>query len=543
MYSPTDARGDKGFTMIFVALILIVLMAFTSIVLDLGAGYNLRRQDQSAADTAALAAAQDMPNDALVVSTVKSYVADTLDTTIPNSGWNLCTDDPGALPVRATNNNCISFNSARTRIRVRLPDQNYRTAFGRVVGVNEIRHSAFAIAGIQQVGFGNILPFGIASGAGGADGYACLKSNSNGLTGRPCGSTSGNFGYLDFGYFGNEDIGTAGFDANYRCGNGGQNDRIRNAMAVGVDHTLTVALTNSPTTNADAPDACAAGGTEIPDNAYTRTGTSDMLEFGLITGSGFTDGGLPRLRRVNTVFPSSTVSVKTRTGVDSVPLWEYIPSSIVAGTSPGGRVPESCQRSVWNNLSTLGGSPIPPDVKSHLLTEYSTSANPAMEWGLRLLQRCFAHYMNQPWRDYDEGGNATISPEPRVAPGCATGQACIDPLFIRDTITETPEDLYDIQLTPRFGYVPEYWSSTGSGNSREVFRAFRAVYMQRMTWGTGGSPMPWDPGFAVPSGLKSNDGLRELTGMVFHPNMLPNNLGTSTAPFRVGVNRFIRLVR
>ena len=38
-------------------------------------------------------------------------------------------------------------------------------------------------------------------------------------------------------------------------------------------------------------------------------------------------------------------------------------------------------------------------------------------------------------------------------------------------------------------------------------------------------------------------GFRELTGMVFHPNMLPGNLGSSTAPFDVGSNRFIRLVR
>lgn len=532
------SQREGGFTMVFLALILLILMAFTSIVVDIGAGYNLRRQDQSAADVGALAGAQDLPNDALVVSTVKSYVNDTLESPIPNSSWNLCSVDPGALTIRATNNNCISFNSARTRIRVRIPDQVYKTTFGRAIGVDDIRHSAFAIAGIQQVGFGNILPFGIPSGAGGADGYSCLKSNSNGLTGRPCGSDEGNFGYLDFGYFGNEALGTAGFNANYRCGSGGQNDRIRNAIAVGVDHTLTIAPTENPATNADAPDACAAGGTEIPDNAYTRTGTTDMLEYGLISGSGFTDGGLPRLRRPNVIFPTSTVSVKGHLGVDSVPLWEYIPTTLVAGTGVGTRIPESCQRSVWNSLSTLGGT-MPADVRSHLLAEYDTT----MDRGLALLQRCFAHYLGNDWVDYDDDGNPTITGEPRVAPGCATGEACPDPIFIRNTVTETPEDLYDIQLSPRFGYVPEFWGTAGSGSAREIFRAFRAVYMQRLTWGTGGSPLPWDPGFAVPSGLQTNDGLREMTGMVFHQNMLPNNLGTSTAPFRVGANRFIRLVR
>ena len=528
-------RTDEGMTMIFVALVLLVLMAFTAMAIDLGAGYNLRRQDQSSADAAALAGAQDMPSDVLAVSTVKSYANSALAKPLPNSAWNQCATDPGALAVRATNNNCISFNSARTRIRVRLPDQIYKTTFGRAIGVDEIRHSAFAIAGVQQVGFGNILPFGIPNGAGGADGYSCLKSNSNGLTGRPCGSDSGNFGYLDFGYFGNEDLGTSGFNVNYRCGNGGQNDRIRNSMAVGVDHTLTISASPNPATPPDTPDACSAGGTEVPDNAITRTGTSDMLEFGLIVGTGFTDGGLPRLRRANTVHPSSTVTVKGRTGVDSVPLWTYIPDTLTTG------IPESCRRSVWDNLSTLGGSPIPADVKSHLQTEFP---NDPMEWGLRLLQRCFAHYVGNAWVDFDADlGTPTISPEPRVAPGCTTNQPCSTPLFTANTAVETPEDLYDIQLSPRFGYVPEYWTNAGSGNTAEAFKAFRAIYMQRLTWGTGGSPKPWDPGFAVPSSLQNNDGLRELTGMVFHPNMLPNNLGTSEAPFSVGTNRFIRLVR
>jgi hypothetical protein len=535
------AQGDDGLTMILLALVLLVLMAFTSLVLDLGAGYNARRQDQTAADAAALAAAQDMPSDALAVSSVKSYANAALDKPLPNSAWNQCATDPGALQVRATNNNCISFNAGRSRIRVRLPDQVYKTTFGRAIGVEEIRHSAFAIAGIQQVGFGNILPFGIPSGSGGADGYSCLKSNSNGQTGRPCGSSDGNFGYLDFGYFGNDDIGTAGFNANYRCGNGGQNDRIKNSIAVGVDHTLTTAPTNVPATAADAPDACAAGGTEVPDNAYTRTGTSDMLEYGLIVGTTFTDGGLPRLRRPNTIFPSSTVTVKGRSGVDSVPLWEYIPSSLAATAGSPGRIPESCQRSVWNNLSSLGGTPIPVDVKAHLQTEFP---NNPMEWGLRLLQRCFAHYLGNSWVDYDEDlGTPTITPEARVAPGCANNQPCPDPLFVRDTVVETPENLYDIQLSPRFGYVPEYWSTAPTGNSRETFKRFRAIYMQRLTWGTGGSPKNWDPGFSTPAGLSSTDGMRQLTGMVFHENMLPNNLGSSTAPFEVGTNRFIRLVR
>jgi len=532
--------GDEGFTLILLALLLVVLMAFTAIVIDIGAGYNYRRQDQSAADTAALAAAQDMPNDSLSVASAKSYANAALSSPLPNSAWNLCATDAGALAIRATNNNCISFNNARTRVRVRLPDQIYETTFGKVVGVDEIRHTAFAIAGIQQVGFGNVLPFGIPFGGGSGDGYSCLKSDSGNE--EPCGNDSGNFGYIDFGWFGNEELGTAGGTANSRCGNGNQDGRVRNSIAVGVDHTLGVAPSIAPTTAADAPDACLAGGTEVPDNGYTRTGGADLVEYGLFSGSSFTDGGLPRFRRDNVIFPGTAweATVKGYANIDSVPLWEYIPTTIDAGNGTGNRVPESCERTVWNNLSTLGGS-IPTDVRTHLITEYPS--NP-QEWGLRLLRRCFSHYMGNDWTDLDSDGNGTISPEPRVAPGCPTNQPCPDPVFTTNRATETPEDLFDIQLSPRFGYVPEYWQLAADldGTDRVTFRAFRAVYMQRSKFGTGGNEVVWDPGFTAPA-IPSNRGFRELTGMVFHPNMLPGNLGSSTAPFDVGSNRFIRLVR
>lgn len=534
------ARDDGGFTLILTAIVLALLMAFTAIVLDVGAGYNLRRQDQSASDSAALAGAQDMPSDALAVSAVKSYANNALANPLPNSAWNQCTVDAGALAVRATNNNCISFNSARTRIRVRLPDQVYETTFGKVVGVDSIRHSAFAIAGIQQVGFGNVLPFGIPAGGGSSDGYSCLKSDSGDE--EPCGNDSGNFGYIDFGWFGNEELGTSGGTANSRCGNGNQNGRVQNSIAVGVDHNLGISPTIAPTTQADAPDACLAGGTEVPDNGYTRTGGADLVEYGLFSGSTFTDGGLPRLRRDNVIFSGTTweETVKGYTNVDSVPLWEYIPVSLDAGNANGSRVPESCERSVWNSLSTLGGT-IPADVKTHLQAEYPGDSQ---EWGLRLLRRCFSHFNGNPWTDLDSEGKPTISPEPRVAPGCATGQVCPDPIFITNRVTETPEDLYDIQLSPRFGYVPEYWQLPEDldGTDRVTFKAFRAVYMQRSKFGTGGGERFWDPGFAAPV-IASNKAFRELTGMVFHENMLPGGLGSSTAPFDVGSNRFIRLVR
>ena len=51
---------DRGLAMVLVALVMVVLLVFAAFVVDVGAVYNLRRQDQSAADSAALAAAQEL---------------------------------------------------------------------------------------------------------------------------------------------------------------------------------------------------------------------------------------------------------------------------------------------------------------------------------------------------------------------------------------------------------------------------------------------------------------------------------------------------
>ena len=74
-----------------------------------------------------------------------------------------------------------------------------------------------------------------------------------------------------------------------------------------------------------------------------------------------------------------------------------------------------------------------------------------------------------------------------------------------------------------------------------VFKSFRAIFLQRAKFGTGGNTNTWDAGF-TPTADNNHD-LRELTAFVFHPNMLPNDLGAPDAPFRVGSNLVVRLVR
>ncbi|MGI8709711.1 MAG: hypothetical protein ACR2LA_01775, partial [Acidimicrobiales bacterium] len=245
---------------------------------------------------------------------------------------------------RRAGRNCISFSSANSRIRVRIPGQYYSTAFGRVVGKNQIRHSAFAIAGVSQRGFGGVLPFGMPAGAGTGDGYACIKSNSGGQSEAPCdGPDSGNFGTIDIGFFGNEDLGTT-----QNCGSGQSRTlRIPNNIAAGSDHELGMWPTGGSTL-ADSPAACSAN-TPSPNAANTETGNlSDAVESGFIQGDAgaFSDGGPARLRRFdNALFAGSgkKVTVRGKTGVDNNGLWTFIPTNLT------GDVPASCHREqfVW----------------------------------------------------------------------------------------------------------------------------------------------------------------------------------------------------
>ena len=251
-------REERGFALIIFALMLFSLLLVTAMVVDLGAVYAHRRNDQNAVDAAALAGAQELPDMASAVTAIKEYANRTLDGVFVNSDWNRCADDPDALPLWHPTTTA-SRSTRPGRVRVHLPEQEYDTFFASVAGIETMRHSAFAIAGIRNQGFGSVLPFGLPGGAGFYDGYVCLKSDSPGPTNVPCGVGSGNFGYLDFGYFGNEDLGTAGYNANYRCGSGGQNDRIENNMAVGVDHTLSMSPDGTPSPTRMPPDACIPG--------------------------------------------------------------------------------------------------------------------------------------------------------------------------------------------------------------------------------------------------------------------------------------------
>ena len=103
-----------------------------------------------------------------------------------------------------------------------------------------------------------------------------------------------------------------------------------------------------------------------------------------------------------------------------MPLWTYIGPGLTTA-----EVPESCLANQFDDLSSPFDD---PDVASYLHIHLNGSGMTAAERGLRLLQRCFAHYQGQDWSDSLLDGSVT-NPEPRngcngVAPEAPAPSRC-----------------------------------------------------------------------------------------------------------------------
>jgi Flp pilus assembly protein TadG len=539
-------RADDGLAMILVALTLVVLMIFAAFAVDLGALYNLRRQDQSAADSASLGAAQELRDltDTDIVSQVKTLAHSSLGYTFTNTEWNSCaafaapntSADPDPVDTPVTGSNCITVDGtagSRRRIQVRLPSKVYDTSFGRVVGLDDFDHTAFAIAGLQRIGFGSILPF--AFPVGGGNGLNCLKDPSSGHGDEVCpGSTAGNFRYVDLTFFGSDEVGTT-----ERC-SGFENLRLANNTAAGVDHDMEKRPGDPRGDVLDRDECNAAEGSERPPNGMSTTTGNRVaaLGDGMYSGTGFSDGADARLRRSDPLLFGGTGAMTT-TGhpLDDNPLWQFITTGLDSNHDGSGNadVPASCEKQIF--LDVLGGTytglPTTPGPNVRGLISGLAGNASRMRY---MLDRCFTHYDGKAWTAFGAIGGGG---EPTTCP--VTG--CTGAVFGRNSNVEEP-DLPDIQYTPRFGYVPQLTGGFPSGASDPVFiQTFRAVFIQRVLGDCGGTcDVDFEPGVgrSIPS---SESNAEAVTVFVFPKTMLPNGLSGDDAPFKLGVNRFVRLIR
>ncbi len=314
--------------LLLLALLVVVLLAFSAVAVDLGALFVARRDAQSGADLAALSGAQETAGRsstsarAAVETEVRRIAAANLATT--DEEWDACTDPdrPERFTLTAPGTACVSFTDDLGVVRVRVPSRRITTAFARVVGIDTLETSAAAEVTIFSTA-GGILPFGLPSGAASGT-VACLKTGAQSLD--DCdGPETGSFGFLDFARFGNPSIPTT-----RSCRGGDQSSNIAENIAHGVDHDLGLAA--GPTDLEDDHDLCGDNVAGLPTSTDTATGNlAQALDDGLVDGIDIFPG---RLTLANPLgMTSCTTRGRAYQGrcIDDAGLWEYLASGSCDG--------------------------------------------------------------------------------------------------------------------------------------------------------------------------------------------------------------------
>lgn len=309
--------ADRGAVAILVAASLVMLMGFAAMTVDVGAAFSERRQDQSAADMAAMVAlqfARGNPNPVGAADNGALEAIAVANSSLDNASladWDACTDS-APLSVVSTVSDCVSFSSNLQTARVRIPTIDVATTFGATMGVDSIATSADAEAQADLGRSGILLPFGLPGGSSGNT-EVCLRTNSN--TPEPCdGPDAGNFGTLDFVIYGNPTIGTQP-----ACNPNPQHALEAN-MVAGIDHPISTVDGEVRTDR----DYCGVFNGR-PNHVEGQTGIGSALYSGMVSGSShYLDGFHPgRLARGSNRIPVDSNSPN----LDDTPLWTFIDGS------------------------------------------------------------------------------------------------------------------------------------------------------------------------------------------------------------------------
>jgi hypothetical protein len=285
------------------------------------------------------------------------------------------------------------------------------------------------------------------------------------------------------------------------------------------------------------------------------------------TDPNYSDGKPARLQREdNKLFGGADSRVDDVTGVDNLDdnaLWRFIEKDYGPGEVTSADIPTSCKRDQFVNPATddyypnddLSQNPALDSQVATFLNGLSTR-----DQIVALLNRCFTHYVGNQWDGtpvgsiiFLDGSGNNLGGEPPS--GCGIDNECDDPVFSVDTDPGEDPNVFDIQYTSRFGYVPQISGFPSGGSGKRSFQLFRAVWIQRLVIETSGGDYHFDPGFGdgFYDGYSddSNDyhdssnyqRVGEVLVFVFPPGMLPGRLADEDAPFDLGVNRFPELIR
>ena len=347
-----NEQRERGSAAVLISASLVLVMAMASVAVDLSAGFNERRQDQTAADLAAMAGAISFLETDDAVSAALDIARENLNVDFPSSTdpdwvalWDGCSDTdrpnnftplpkPAYWPSGGTFD-CISKSA--TSLRVRIPTQTIDTSFAAVVGANELSTFAVAQSTIVQGENGNgLLPFVVRAGE--SAGEVCLNSNTSGKVTDPClGSQKGSFGSILSPTFGSSRLGT-----NPQCNS--LDSLLAPNIANGVDHLIdiyrnagwTYPIAGEPGAKSTVAassvvvDECSViGGLAIQTDQPTENINGVLLNpgfpineitDGLVLGTGYT----PLLRQTSGTETREVRNGNTAITLDSTPLWEYL---------------------------------------------------------------------------------------------------------------------------------------------------------------------------------------------------------------------------
>lgn len=465
------SRGEGGVSALLLAGSLLLLLGMAAVAIDLGAGFNERRQDQSSADAAALAAGVELligNGESDAVAAAKSFVDQNLGRTLTAAQWSECTD-PGFVGITGNegangldpDEPCISFGQgssgqAFSVIRVRVPTQSTNTSFGRVLGVLSLQTSAAAevqlIPLLDQGAFPASVFNGTAAGVN-----VCIKTGTGSTNQTSCGDPStGNFG--NFNPFFYTEIHPS--NPASRCDSGGSVEALGFVMANGLDHSLGTADGAGLGERVNGASCPQNPGPINPDRVRSGSGYSNSdVTKGLVTGGSFDNTPyVGRLAKPSPWSSSATYGTATIFGIriDNRPLWTFI---------------DPDQAELVDDAVNAATSPSPP----------FRACEDAADG---------PEYINNP----PDGESALEKAQ----------EALIQCLQAFVSLTTPPEDgLFTADLfdSPRLTIVPEYHQTESIGNNACCYdlKTFRPVYLNSV-WTAHGPQWTCNPPIATSPG-------------------------------------------
>ncbi|WP_288886307.1 pilus assembly protein TadG-related protein [uncultured Eubacterium sp.] len=122
-------KKEEGAVMVFVALLMVVLLAFTALAIDFGTAYYQRQKLQTACDAAALAGVQYLPNTTKAETVAREYLAANFEHGVTTN---------------------VEFLDSNQKIRV-TADFKSATTFGQILGSKNIDVTTRAAAGTKTI--------------------------------------------------------------------------------------------------------------------------------------------------------------------------------------------------------------------------------------------------------------------------------------------------------------------------------------------------------------------------------------------------------